>query len=108
MALMTLRDISLSFGMAPILDGINLTIEPGERVCLVGRNGTGKSSLMKIMAGVRPADEGTVLTDRETVTAYLPQDVPTNLAGSIYEIVFAGLGEAGELLSRYERVSAAF
>ena len=96
MALMTLRNISLSFGMAPILDGVNLTIEPGERVSLVGRNGTGKSSLMKIMAGVRGADEGTVIADEDTVTAYLPQDVPTDLEGSVYEVVFSGLGEAGE------------
>ena len=51
MPLLTLRNIQLSYGAAPLLDGVNLSIEPGERLCLVGRNGAGKSTLMKLIAG---------------------------------------------------------
>ena len=60
MALVSLLDVSLSFGGAPLLDRVNLQLERGERVCLVGRNGAGKSTLMKVIAGELVPDEGQI------------------------------------------------
>ena len=61
MALISLQNVSLSFGGLPVLDGISMQIEAGERVCLVGRNGEGKSSLMRLIAGEQPQDSGRII-----------------------------------------------
>ena len=58
--LLTLKHVSLSYGHVPLLDGIDLTLEAGERVCLVGRNGTGKSSLLRLIYGETAADDGEI------------------------------------------------
>ena len=71
MALMTLRNITLAFGGPPLLDGVNLQIEPGERLCLVGRNGTGKSTLMKLLNGELQADSGELVRDQGLKVARL-------------------------------------
>lgn len=73
--LFALRDISLSFGGKPIFSNITLQISKGDRICLVGRNGTGKSTLLKIIAGIIEIDEGKLFTQPGTKIAYLPQDV---------------------------------
>ena len=86
MALVSIKGISLSFGSGPILDTIDLNIEPGDRACLVGRNGTGKSSLLKILHGTQAPDSGEILASKDTRTAYLPQDVPGDIAGSVEAI----------------------
>ncbi|MEA3332780.1 MAG: ATP-binding cassette domain-containing protein [Pseudomonadota bacterium] len=105
MALVSLQDISLSFGGAPLLDKLNLEIEDGERVCLVGRNGTGKSTLMKILAGELQPDSGRVLFSSGLRAARLTQEVPTSLPGTVYDVVVGGLGELLQLLARYHALS---
>jgi len=105
MALITLRDVVVSFGGAPLLDGLNLQIDPGERVCLVGRNGAGKSTLMKVLAGKISPDDGQIERQQGLVVTRLKQEVPHDTTGSVYDVVADGLGEQGEMLSRYHHAS---
>ncbi|MGD9342694.1 MAG: ATP-binding cassette domain-containing protein [Desulfuromonadales bacterium] len=101
MALINLRNISLAFGGPPLLEDISLRIEKGERICLLGRNGTGKSTLLKVIAGEVQVDAGIIDREQGLRVARLEQDVPRNLDGTIYEATAQGLAETGELLSRY-------
>ncbi len=105
MALVSLQDISLSFGGAPLLDKLNLEVESGERVCLVGRNGTGKSTLMKLLVGELQPDSGRILFSRNLRVARLSQEVPASLEGTVYDVVVGGLGDLLQLLARYHAVS---
>ena len=87
MALATLRDIHLAFGGPPLLDGVGFSIEKGERVCLIGRNGEGKSSLLKLMAGQIRAESGDLELRQGARVAYLDQDVPAEISGSVFQVV---------------------
>jgi len=106
MSLITLQDVSLSFGGAPILDQVNLQIEPGERLCLVGRNGEGKSTLLQLLAGALPHDSGRIIRTPGLKTAQLAQEVPAAMAGTVYEVVAGGLGELFSLLARHHALGA--
>ncbi|MCC5812558.1 MAG: ATP-binding cassette domain-containing protein [Ectothiorhodospiraceae bacterium] len=105
--LLTARNISVSFGAEPVLDRTGFSIEPGERVCLLGRNGAGKSTLMKVIAGEIRPDEGELLLKPGARVARLPQELPRNYPGTVYDLVSDGLGELGRLLGRYHQLSAA-
>lgn len=87
MALITLRDISLAFGGPPLFDGINLQIEPGDRLCLMGRNGTGKSTLMKLISGDIPPENGELIRQQGLKVALVSQEIPTDISGPIFEVV---------------------
>ncbi len=91
MALLSMHNISLSFGGDKLLDSIDLNIEVGDHACLIGRNGTGKSSLLKLLNGDYSPDEGDIRYAKDFKAAYLPQDIPTNLSGTIIDIVRDGL-----------------
>jgi ATP-binding cassette subfamily F protein uup len=106
MWLTSLQDVDLAFGGPPLLHGANLRISEGERVCLLGRNGAGKTSLMRLLAGELPPDRGEVARRQNLTTALLAQDVPLLLQGSIHELVTTGLGPLGSLLAEYHRLSA--
>ena len=95
MALIGLRDVSVAFGGPALLDRVNLQIERGERVCLVGRNGAGKSTLMRIIHGDLTPDAGEVVRQQGVRTALLPQEVPHELQGTVFDIVSAGLEDSG-------------
>ncbi len=105
MSLISLQNITLSFGDPPILQQINLQIERGERICLVGRNGEGKSSLMKLIAEDLKPDSGNIIRQQGLRVARLSQDVPLDLNGSVFEIVSGGLGELQKLLTQYHDIS---
>ncbi len=105
MALLTLRNIQLSFGDAPLLDSINLSITRGERICLLGRNGEGKSTLMKLIAGEIQADDGQRMMRQELRVANLPQEVPRELRGRVFDVIADGLGSAGQLVKEYHAAS---
>lgn len=105
MALLTLRDIKLGFGGPNLLDSLNLQIEPKERLCLLGRNGEGKSTLMKLIAGMIKADEGSTESKQGIKTAYLTQEIPEHIEGSVYDVVASGLMGVGDVLKKYHHVS---
>ncbi|HZR37095.1 MAG TPA: ATP-binding cassette domain-containing protein [Nevskia sp.] len=102
--LLNLKNLSLNLGSTVLLDRVELSLERGERLCLVGRNGTGKSTLMKVIAGSVQADSGEIVRAQNLRVAQLPQDVPRDLAGTVYEVAAAGLGEAGRLVAEYHRL----
>lgn len=101
MPLLTLKNLTLSFGSPALLDRVNFQIDADERICLLGRNGAGKSSLLKLMNGEIQADEGIVQIPSGIKVAKLNQEVPTELDGTINEVVAGGLEKAGKLLTRY-------
>ncbi len=101
MALLSIQDVTLSFGTEPLLVNINLHIEPGERICLLGRNGVGKTTLLKLIDGRLTPDSGIISTDSKTAIASLTQDVPLEMTGTVFDQVSAGLGTRGKLISQY-------
>lgn len=105
MSLITLRDATLSFGSAPLLDQVGFSLDRGERVCVVGRNGEGKSTLLKVVEGLHLPDSGEVVRQTGLTIASLPQEVPTGLQGSVFNVVASGLGAAAGLLTRYHELS---
>ena len=105
MALLTLRNINLGFGGPNLFDSLNLQIEPRERLCLLGRNGEGKSTLMKLIGGMVKADEGSIEQQQNLKIAYLTQDIPDDIEGSVYDVVASGLEGVGEILKNYHHCS---
>ncbi len=105
MALLALQDITLAFGAAPLLDQANLVIERGERVCLLGRNGAGKSTVMKLLDGTIRPDRGELVRQTGVSVTRLEQEVPGDVAGTMFDIVADGLGDAGRLLAKYQHAS---
>jgi ATP-binding cassette subfamily F protein uup len=105
MALIGIRDASIAFGGAPVLDHADLAIERGERVCVLGRNGAGKSTLMRLLDGSASPDTGEVVRQTGVTFARLEQEVPDDIQGTTFDVVAAGLGEAGSLIARYHQAS---
>ncbi|MGI9328887.1 MAG: ATP-binding cassette domain-containing protein, partial [Pseudomonadales bacterium] len=105
MPLLQLHDAALAFGHVPLLDGVDLVIEPRERLCLIGRNGTGKSSLLNVISGAQALDSGQVWRADGLRIAKLAQDVPEGATESLFEVVATGLGDHSALLSRYHTAS---
>jgi len=91
MALLSLQNIHKAFGGAPILNDATLQIERGERICVVGRNGEGKSTLLKIVNGTIETDEGEILRQAGLKVRRLRQNIPHDLNGTIEELVSQGL-----------------
>lgn len=89
--MISLSKVSLSYGGPPLLDEVSVEIRTGEKVCLVGRNGTGKSSLLKILSGEVQADKGVVGRPSANAVAVLPQTVPESREGSIETILLQAL-----------------
>lgn len=106
MPLVELRTASLAFGHIPLLDEVALLIDQKERLCLIGRNGTGKSSLLSVINEEQSLDSGTLWIEDGIKIAKLDQAVPSNTNDSIYETVVQGLGDISGLLSQYHHVSA--
>ncbi len=101
MSIIRLRNISVSFGGPAILEKISLSIDAGERVCLLGRNGMGKSTLMKVIAGDIMPDTGEIERQQDLVTAKLDQQVDIGDGGVVFDVVAQGLGETADLLHAY-------
>ena len=105
MDLITLRDIDLGFGGDPLLEKLSLRVVGGERVCLLGRNGSGKTSLLRVLMGDLQADGGEIIRQPTIRIAGLPQSVPPGISGSTHSVVSAGLGELGALIEEHLRLS---
>jgi ATP-binding cassette subfamily F protein uup len=90
-ALLTLLDVTLHFGGPAILEKVNFQVDPGERICLIGRNGAGKSTLMKVIVGDMKPDTGDVFRPSGAVYRRLTQEIPSDLTGTVHDIVYGGL-----------------
>ena len=104
MPLIRLRDLHLAFGGPQLLSGASLSLDKGERICLVGRNGTGKSTLLKIISGQIKPDEGVVEILPGIKIAWLEQEVPQDARGTVFDVVASGLGRVGEYIQRYHHL----
>ncbi|MDQ6964071.1 MAG: ATP-binding cassette domain-containing protein, partial [Mariprofundales bacterium] len=101
MPLLVLKDITKSFGAEPVIDRLALTVRRGDRIGLIGRNGEGKSTLLKVMAGLIESDSGTMTLRSSAHVAYLPQQPVVDGESTVFTTVASGLGSAGDLLLSY-------
>jgi len=91
MPLLQLRQITLKYSAAPLLDQIDFQVEAGERICLLGRNGAGKTSLMRIITGEETPNEGELILPSETKVTRLIQEIPDDITGTVMEVLHSGL-----------------
>ena len=105
MALVSLQDVTVAFGGPPVLDHADFAIASGERVCVVGRNGAGKTTFMQVLDGTLAPDRGLVVRQGGIRMARLEQDVPRTLTGSMFDVAATGLGAPGALLTAYHAAS---
>ena len=105
MPLLRFDNVSLAFGHLPLLAHVDFQIEPGERVCLLGRNGAGKTTLLRAIAGAVLPDDGEIWRHDTLRIAHLEQEVPADIEQMVYEVVAAGLGELGALLTEYHHAT---
>lgn len=106
MALVTMRNIRWGLGGTPLIEDASFQIEPGQRICLLGRNGVGKSTLLKLIEGVLDADSGDVWRKQGLTISALKQDVPVESDGTVFEVVAKGLGELGRTLAEHHRLAS--
>ena len=92
MAVLTLDDLSLAFRGVHVLDNVSRTIEPGEKIGLLGRNGTGKTTLLRLIAGSQEPDAGACVLASGKTVSFLPQEVPVDMVGRVLEVVQEALG----------------
>ena len=102
MALLSLQDACLAYGHVALLDHAAMSLEPGERLGLIGRNGTGKSSLLKILAGLEKPDDGLMQLQQGLRRHYVPQEPQFAPGATVFEAVSVGVAEAKALRERYE------
>ena len=105
MALLSLQDATLAFGGPPLLDRATMTVDRGERVALLGRNGAGKSTVLKLLDGTLPLASGELVSQNGISVARLDQEVPEGISGTLFDVVAAGLGATGRLLAQYHDAS---
>jgi ATP-binding cassette subfamily F protein uup len=101
MSLLSLANVSLAYGHHPLLARVDFRIAAGERVCLVGRNGTGKSTLLRVISGAAYPDDGEVWRQDTLRIAHLEQEVLVDTPNTVFDVVACGVGELGTLLSEY-------
>ena len=107
MALITLTDGKLAFGHYPLLDRTAFSLEEGERIGLIGRNGTGKSSLLKVLAGIEKLDDGLLQVQQNLGIAYVAQEPLLHAKATIFESASEGLAHVKELRAKYEQLAQA-
>lgn len=105
MALLKLTQVSLAYGANPLLEKVSWQIERGDRLCIIGRNGTGKSSMLRIVKGELAPDEGEVWCQPGLKIGELPQELPLADERTVFDVVASGLEGVGELLARYQKLS---
>ncbi|MBL4868349.1 MAG: ATP-binding cassette domain-containing protein [Pseudomonadales bacterium] len=105
MELLQIKDVTLAYGHTALLDKAQLQINTGDRISLIGRNGTGKSTLLKVILGEQLPDTGEVIRRQNLVITQLPQEVPIGSEGTIFALVTKGLGDISQLLIRYENLT---
>ena len=101
-ALLSANEIRLTYGYQTLLDGVTLAVSAGEKVGMVGKNGCGKTSLLKILTGAQKADSGEISLRRALRVGYLPQEFELDLEKSVHENIAAGAADVVEAIRRYE------
>jgi ATP-binding cassette subfamily F protein uup len=91
MPLLQLRQITLRYSSAPLLDEVDFQVDAGERICLLGRNGAGKTSLMRIITGEETPNEGELIRSSDAVITRLTQEIPDGITGTVRDVIHAGL-----------------
>ncbi len=104
MSLINITNAQLAYGDNPLLNKTAFILQPGERVCLVGRNGTGKSTLMKVIYGTVQLDDGSINRKQNLKVSCLEQDPPRNVVGTVIDYVAEGLAEVGKILKEYHEL----
>lgn len=105
--MISLDRVSVAFGHLPLLDQVNLAIEPGERIAVLGRNGEGKSTLLKVLSGELPPDSGVLRRAPDVRVARLAQEAGGAESGSVFDVVAGGLGELRDLVAAYHHAAFA-
>ena len=105
MSIFTLQSVKKDFGIKEILRDANLSLDPADKIGLIGTNGSGKSTLLKIIAGLEPIDSGQILVNSKVKIVYLPQDPDLDENSTVIEQVFAKTGEQMKLIREYEELS---
>lgn len=105
MALLKFTNVSLAYGLIPLLDKISFEVDKGERVCIIGRNGTGKSSLLSLVKGNSFPDDGEIWRAPSLKIGELPQELPKSDERIVFDVVAEGVTGVGELLARYHQLS---
>ncbi len=105
MPLLSVANGCLAYGDVPLLDRVEFQIDAGERVALIGRNGTGKSSLLAAIAGLRPLDDGTLWKTPDLRVTYVAQEPEFDAGASVFDAVVGGLGQQSRLLAAYHDLS---
>ena len=105
MSLVTLQQVEVGYGGPALLDKVDFAIEPGERICIIGRNGVGKSTLLKVINKEIVPDDGGLRFQEGVKVAKLTQEVPSGTKGSVFRIVASGLGHIGDLLQQFRKLS---
>jgi len=105
MTLLKFSDVSLAFGAMPLLDKVSWQIARGERVCIIGRNGTGKSSMLRLVKGEQKPDDGDVWRAPGLKIGELPQELPVADGRSVFDVVAEGLDGVGALLAEFHHLS---
>ena len=101
--LLQIKDLNTYYGKSHALQNISLKIDKGEFVCLLGRNGSGKTSLLKVVSGDLHSDGGEIIRQPTIKVAGLPQSVPPGISGSTHSVVSSGLGDLGALIKGVPR-----
>ena len=102
MAVLSLSNAHLAYGHVALLDGAAFALEPGERLGLIGRNGAGKSSMLKVLAGLEKLDEGLLQMTQGLRICYVPQEPVFDLSATVFDIVSEGVAEAKAVRQQYE------
>ena len=105
MPLLTVDNLQFSLGERTLLDHVNLTVERGDKFALIGRNGEGKSTFLKMLAGIQRADDGQIRLEPGSKVAYLPQDPHLDTDDSVYSVIAEGLGDLHDVLTEYHQLA---
>lgn len=102
-----MQNVDYSVGGPLLLEDVELSIDPGERIALIGRNGAGKSTLMRLLSGAIKPDDGEIRRENGVRIGWLEQEVPRGADGDVFDVVAEGLGELGAWIAEYHHLSHA-
>ena len=100
MSIVRFENVSLAYGLRPLLDEVSLAIEAGEKICLLGRNGEGKSSFMRLLDKEIEPDSGVIIFEKGLKVGSLPQSLPDADSRSVFDVVAEGLSGIGHTLAQ--------